>query len=283
MIRKARFSDRRYLFDIWKNCFGDSKEYIEFFLENGFSKDNCLIWDEGGKPVSMLHLRMGEYIPSDNEFFKNYNLSVMYIYAAATLPEFQNHGIMSALINAVNRIATEKGYLFTFLLPGNEGLYNYYSKLGYITSFQIKKAVLSREDLITFSALNNYSGVGASIAEQRKSFFVPSVKWNDKELSYAIKEWQLVSGEVLRFAGGYLLSRQMNDTVEVKEICGDFKTAAYTLLNRYKASKYSILIAPQNDYPFKTTVLKYGMMRAESEKISEKIKSEQAYVNLLLD
>ena len=41
---------------IWETCFGDSPEYIRFFMERRFSSCRCFVWLEGEEPVGAAYL-----------------------------------------------------------------------------------------------------------------------------------------------------------------------------------------------------------------------------------
>lgn len=280
MIRHAYPEDREAIFNIWRACFGDKKEYIDFFLDNSFDPDRCLVWDDNGHAVAMLHLRTADYA-SDNA--KLNGRPVMYIYAAATLPEYQRRGIMAKLIAAANDEAAAQGCIFTFLLPAKDSLYQYYAKLGYITAFSIKRALLSKNELSKFKSKQiNPDNIGA--LEKRREHFLPSIQWRKQELSYALKEWSFVGGETVHFRGGYVMARKKDDdVVEVKEACGRFEDVAAVLLDKCDSLKYGFLLAPYADYPFPTITDKYGMIKPIAIPDDCDIIREKPYVNLMLD
>ena len=54
-----------------------------------------------------------------------------YLYGIATLPKYQQQGISSRLIRQMLEKCRQNGAAFTFLIPADEGLKDYYAKLGY--------------------------------------------------------------------------------------------------------------------------------------------------------
>ena len=93
MIRFAESRDREAVASIWRECFGDEGYYIDFFLNNLFKPERCLIYDYEGTPAAMLHLLPINLIDQAATF------KTQYIYAAATLPVFQRRGLMAKLID----------------------------------------------------------------------------------------------------------------------------------------------------------------------------------------
>lgn len=281
MIRHAYRNERSDIFNIWRACFGDSKEYIDFFLDHSFDPEKCLVWDDNGHAVAMLHLRTADYTSKNKELNGK---PVMYIYAAATLPEYQRRGIMSKLIAAANDEAAAHGCMFTFLLPASDSLYQYYAKLGYIAAFSIKRAILSRNDLMGLKSEQIIpDNTGKSPIEKRREHFLPSIQWREQELNYALREWNFVGGEIINFSGGYVMARKKEDVIEVKEACGKSEDVAAALLDKYDSLKYSFLLAPYAEYPFPAITAKYGMIKPLSIPENCNIIKEKPYVNLMLD
>lgn len=110
---------------LWNEAFGDSREYIEFFLCE-CPDIVCLGDTEGGRLASMLFLlngNIGQY-------------PCKYLYAACTLKQFRGRGLMGELIEYAKKYCVEAGFDFIFLVPGEEGLYSYYKKFGFEPKFQ---------------------------------------------------------------------------------------------------------------------------------------------------
>lgn len=296
MIRRSRDSDRSSLFNIWSVCFGDSENYINFFLDNGYDKDGCFVWDEGGLPAAMLYLRKADYISGGKA------KPVMYIYAAATLPDFRGRGIMARLIDTAVEYGGSKGCLFTFLLPASDSLYDYYERLGFTTAFEVKKALLSRGTLEKtvrrdFTQAEKLPGTAKpltdaaredkesreSIYMRRAAFFNPAVKWRKNEFEYAIAEWRFTGGDVLHFDGGYALCRERDGRVEIKETCGDFAKLSSALLSRYDCDTFLFLLPPYADFTFESQSARYGMLISQNHDTVLQVRHERPYVNLMLD
>ncbi len=247
-----------------------------------------------GQAVAMLHILNAKYNTNGRSF------PVQYIYAAATQVPFRGRGIMAALIGAAVKDGAAKGCLFTFLLPSNDGLYNYYARLGFKASFYIKKAILSRNELINASSvkigdasvkiddadnLDLIPAGGDSFFKMRQAFFSPAVLWGKPELSYALAELQFTGGEILCFGKGYALCRKSGCSVEVKEICGKFADAAGVLLSHFDSDKFTFYMPPYINAPFETQMKRYGMLIPSDNScdIFEAATKANPYVNLLLE
>lgn len=109
---------------VWNEAFGDEREYIEFFLDRCPEKAaiGCV---ENGLLVSVLFLLDG----SIEDF------GCKYLYAACTLKSCRGRGIMKELIDFAKAYYAHKDVDFIFLVPGEESLYGYYKKLGFVEKF----------------------------------------------------------------------------------------------------------------------------------------------------
>lgn len=288
MIRQAAPGDRGAIFELWQRSFGDDKSYIDFFLDHGFVARDCLVWDENGRPAAMLHLRLADFFDGKTEF------PAAYIYAAATLPEFRGRGIMAALIGAAQSAASARGCRFTFLLPGSDSLYGYYARLGFKEALFVKKAELSRKELERLAENRKTAASGEEISADwretdgkteiyalRREFFRPAILWRERELSYALAEWDFTRGELLRFPGGYALARRGARGVEVREVCGDLSLAAAALL-KAGGEKFTLSLPPYLEPPFPANTARYGMISADGA-TALTVAAAKPYVNLMLE
>lgn len=113
---------------LWKSTFHDSDSYISLIFDNYFDPDLIEYQEESGQLISAL---LG--IPYEFGNGKN-KLRALYLCGLATTDEFRNRGIMNNLLENINKKAVDKGYSFTFLIPANDDLINYYSRRKYETS-----------------------------------------------------------------------------------------------------------------------------------------------------
>ena len=124
-IFSAKEQYRTDVINLWQEAFGDSTEYISFFL------DNCPCYETVGYFVDNKIVSMFFMLEGNIDKFR-----CKYLYAACTSSEFRRQGIMENLIAFAAEHYNKNGYDSIFLAPANEKLYSYYQKLGFISSFR---------------------------------------------------------------------------------------------------------------------------------------------------
>ena len=118
------------LMEMWKLCFGDSDEFIRLYYDKVYQDNNTLVsLSDKGFPVASLQIlpyqiKIGEKI-----------CNAGYISGAMTHPEHRKKGYMQQLLHAAFEIMTKQGYAFTFLIPQEEWLFDFYAKYGYEKAF----------------------------------------------------------------------------------------------------------------------------------------------------
>ena len=126
----AENSDIPALKGIWKKVFGDTDAYIDRYFSELFQKIQIAVLRSAqNKPVSMLSM-----IPVCLSTGKQ-KLPGHYIYAAATLPEYEGQGIMTGLLEFCCKRAAVAGDAFSCLVPASDSLFRFYEKRGYRTLF----------------------------------------------------------------------------------------------------------------------------------------------------
>ena len=108
---------------IWEACFGDSPEYIRFFMEERFPSCRSFVWLEEGTPVGAAYLlpcALGER-------------PAYYGYAVGVHPDFQRRGICGQILCSAETFCTGEGAVF-FVMP-RAGVEEYYLKRGFCPGF----------------------------------------------------------------------------------------------------------------------------------------------------
>lgn len=144
MIRYARDADKHELRQMWIEIFGDSKVYIDSFLNTVFLEKNTLLWEENHCVAAMLYMVPYRLIWGGKK------VTCMYLYALATKPQYRKRGIMGNLITRANEICKKRGYAMTFLEPAGQELFAYYRNYGYQTEFY-KSEVVYEPQLVASS------------------------------------------------------------------------------------------------------------------------------------
>lgn len=132
---------------LWKETFHDSDAYVNMFFTNCFTSDYSLVYIEDNRIRAMLlgvPFRFGGFgtVADDYRQITNMRddeahaiadgLKGLYLCGLATEPESRRQGIMSQMIENVNCIASNDGFDFTFLIPADAGLSDYYAERGYV-------------------------------------------------------------------------------------------------------------------------------------------------------
>ena len=142
MMRLAVIKDIPQIRTIWKICFGDVDEYLDYYFAQLFDVNNTLLYVCDEKAVAMLQM-LPAYIQLDDA-----QKPVQYIFAAATLPEYRKRGIMAKLIDEALKIGETRGQILSVLRPTNKKLFGFYANLGYQSNFMIDKITFSRDELM---------------------------------------------------------------------------------------------------------------------------------------
>lgn len=121
IIDKPAFSQVSQLWDLWREAFGDSGEFLEAFFDTAYSPERCRCATENGKVVAAVYwfdctLR---------------NRKVAYVYALATYMEHRGRGIAHRLMDEVHQVLRQQGYEGVVLVPGTQSLYGFYEAMGY--------------------------------------------------------------------------------------------------------------------------------------------------------
>ena len=112
--------------EMWKLCFGDSDEFIQFYFDEIYRDDNTLVLvSTDGSPVASLQIlpyqiKMGNRI---------YNAG--YLSGIMTHPEHRRKGYMDKLLQIAFDEMMKKGYDYTFLIPQKKEWIDMYAKYGF--------------------------------------------------------------------------------------------------------------------------------------------------------
>jgi predicted N-acetyltransferase YhbS len=138
-IRLSRPDDLDAMGEIWNASFPGDGAFADWFLTNVYAPERALIWEEGDCPGAMLHL-LPIKVRSDGR-----EAPATYVYAVATLPSLRGRGAASALIEEAAALERARGAKALVLVPQSEGLFGYYSRLGFQNALFHAKRVIRAE------------------------------------------------------------------------------------------------------------------------------------------
>ncbi|MBD5221980.1 MAG: hypothetical protein HDS70_06430 [Bacteroidales bacterium] len=135
---------KRQMMKLWKDTFHDSDEYISMIFDSYYNEDLIEYEVENGRVISALlaipyKFSLSEkYVDNENENSDSCNqfLHGLYLCGLATDIQSRGRGIMSKLINNINKKGYNYGYNFTFLIPASKSLQTYYRDKKYVSCFK---------------------------------------------------------------------------------------------------------------------------------------------------
>lgn len=120
---------KRQMMNLWKETFHDSEEYIRLVFDEYFDPDYVEYEEREGRVIACL-LAI-PYTFGNN----NYDINSVYLCGLSTYYKNRGEGIMTQLIQKIEKKMRQKGYSFMFLIPANSGLIRYYKDRGFINGF----------------------------------------------------------------------------------------------------------------------------------------------------
>lgn len=195
---------------IWEACFGDSPEYIRFFMEKRFPTCRCFVWLDKAEPVGAAYL-----LPCALGARPAY-----YGYAIGVHPSVRRRGICAELLKCAERFCRQQGAAF-FLMP-RPGIEDYYLKRGFRSAFySVTRRI--RPSRTADGELELMDVCPAEYIALRDRFFQGPgyVAWDLESVAYALEEQRLCGGfaHVLHWQGErYLLfGRTEGQVLQLRE------------------------------------------------------------------
>ncbi len=115
--------------ELWKICFGDSDAFVKLYFDRCATEANTMAIRQDGRLAAAL--QMLPYTVT----FPAEAVPACYVSGACTHPDFRNRGLMRALLAQTHRRMFADGAWFSFLIPAEPWLWNYYAQSGYATAF----------------------------------------------------------------------------------------------------------------------------------------------------
>lgn len=196
VVYADRDKDGAEIAQIWKNCFGDAEDYIEFYMDNRMTEDNMLVVYEDGRIVSMASFLPARYL-CDGVYE-----DVRYVYAVATLPEYRRKGYAGRIL----QFAQEYYKQPLILAPAEESLVRYYEEMGFKRAFPDTRA----------SVMQDIEALALPEIEQEEILMTPVsakeyvqirdescaregyVSWDEAAVSYVMELCARYGGQALR-------------------------------------------------------------------------------------
>ena len=185
---------------LWRQCFEDSENYIDFFFRNRFAPENTEVWLCEDEAVAMAHL-MDASVDGQK---------VWYGYAVAVDPGEQGRGFATAL---QRRVMSERPYI---VRPASVGLEDFYAHVGLKCTYFARAAWLDA----AYGALPAAKNCTPQRYNQlRNARFTGrwDVRWDDAAVDYALRENAFCGGLCVEFPEGAALVLPVGDALRVRE------------------------------------------------------------------
>ena len=193
-------SDVETLKSLWLKCFNDKEEAAELFFKRNINYTHGYVAADGDIIVSAVYLID----------CKLCGKPAHYLCGAATMPEYRNRGIMTGLIEFALNDAEIRGDCYSVLLPADEGLYDFYAKLGYLEGCSACRREFQcySDTAITLSEEPDYQILQKCSAD---NFLI----WNNSYIKFAEEYYACYGIKALKSKNAFALLEQDGESAEV--------------------------------------------------------------------
>lgn len=182
---------------IWRECYADSEEYIDFFFEKRFEPKNTIIAICRDQIVGAAYLLPINMITGEGE------IPAVFGYALGVLKEYRGKGITGRIHDFIFRYCDEKHCVF-IAHPANEKLADYYKSTGLIETGYIKKTYFNYAGMDKPQDLFLADIGSDEYAKLRNTFFMGEgyFKWDKAAIHYAVLENHFCGGFCKKLISG---------------------------------------------------------------------------------
>lgn len=131
IIEKPTDAHISQLWDLWREAFGDSGEFLDVFFTTAYSPERCRCVMEDDRVAAAIY--WFDCQVRDKK--------VAYLYALATGVAYRGRGIAHKLMEEVHLLLEQQGYEGAILVPGEKSLFALYETMGYRTCTQMAEFV----------------------------------------------------------------------------------------------------------------------------------------------
>ena len=224
-IRLAQKGETLRQKEIWKDCFGDSDQFIDFFYATRYKEDATALLLQDGEILAMLTMLPIKLITPDLQ-----SIPSTMLYAIATHPQYQHRGLATQLMNFSHKYLAEHNTPCSVLVPADQQLFAFYHKQGYQEGFDIRETLYHPENIepqISDKATRGFiSGITPVLYNQRRNKLLSGklyIAYPDEDIAYQKKLSQLsgadiYSIEIGEMQGCAVIERVNADKVFIKEL-----------------------------------------------------------------
>ncbi len=233
--------DKPQMKALWAAGFGDDDAYIENYFDLFLSPKTCIVAEADGKVVSAMYFMEGIKLYTGRKTMTD----AAYSYSLATLPEYRDNGMATAVYCACMQEALTRSDAFC-VLPAKPELYPFYESIAGAKTFTYARELrISREDLMAYKDKDclvsrisgfEYHGLREVMLGGTPHAYLP-MEFSDLE------EYQAQSGGLFMTSRGIVSAEVEGDVckmVEVLDPDGDGMAAAAAAAGFCPAKEYII-------------------------------------------
>lgn len=292
-IRLARKGEVARQKEIWKLCFGDSDQSIDFFYANRYIEDKTVLLLQDGEILAMLTILPIKMVTADERSFNSAML-----YAIATHPLYQNRGLATQLLDFTHQYLKETHHVFSVLVPAERQLFDFYSNQGYQTGFYIREFLFTRERMeslpIGEAGQCTITAIAPEVYNQRRNKQLRGrlhIAYSDEEIIYQKKLSQrsgadIYGIEVGEVQGCAAVERLSPDKIFIKEILipdEAFAVAAKHIAQLLEAKEYVMRAPAFLGEQLEGAIRPFGMIRTNQEMDLRITPEDLGYLGLAFD
>ncbi len=124
---------------LWKEYFGDSDGFIDFYFDKICSGNKIVVMREDGILTGMLHLNPYVFSRDGKEIIRTY-----YVVGVMVREGYRNQGRMKKMFDYAYSVLSSERIKFIYLWPANEA---YYNGVGFGTVSQMVDIIFKKEDI----------------------------------------------------------------------------------------------------------------------------------------
>lgn len=268
MIEFAKPEMQPALSLLWQECFHDPAQYPDSFLSRISLSRDCLTDVENGKLAAAAYFLPAQIYNGEK------TLQAHYVFAAATMPDFRSHGLMSALLARMAVEGEKRGDCFSAVLPSDEGLYRFYASAGYSSFFHVRLMDAARERLQALADENLPCAAPElnclnTCRRQFLSNSSGSLLWDDRMLGVSLAVSHTYGDQLVcawkGAAFSYALCRTEGSVCTVLEMAAEsntFPALLAEILKKTSARQYRFRLPVGNGpFPGEGEIVPFGMLK----------------------
>lgn len=284
MIGLATKQDINQLKYIWKICFNDDDKYIDYYFSNFFDKNNVFVYRENSIPVGMITMIKTKFNLKDKQ------QDAIYLYAVATLPDYQGQAIMRKLEQAVCDYAIQNNIYICVLVPQSESLFNLYFKIGYQEFFYLsnKKYINCKKENVALNITDCSFNDFEFLRNNYLNNFDVNISHYNNTLNYIYKDLKNNGCDIIKIDfenhNGYLIYFKKNNDLYLIETTFEhdlIDKIIPSLINRYNAENCFVRTYDNAAQDYETKP--FGMIKFLKQQYYKYKLDIKPYMNLMLD